>query len=136
MTHQEPPQLRVIEGGPPKRDLLVSGDLIVELEDMSRLPWGEPTFEEWDALPFGPPCPNCGGTYFGTLNARGYLHVRSCHGDADHASCGQRFRAAPDEGYGWELTAIEIVGRAIFGARKRFAIDRSQNAHRYPELRP
>lgn len=94
-------------------EYVVEGGKIIRLEPLAGTP-DEPDVDEWLALPFGPPCPNCGGTYFGSSNCTGYLLTRHCHGDEDRAGCGTSFRES-DMG----LTAAAIVGR-FFGYRRRF----------------
>lgn len=94
-------------------EYVVEGDRIIRLEPPNGTGY-EPDVDEWLALPVGPPCPNCGGTYFGSSNCTGYLLTRHCHGDADRPSCGAMFR-----GDDLELTAAEVVGRFL-GYRKRF----------------
>lgn len=87
----------------------------------------EPTYEEWAALPEhgnAPPCPNCGGTYFGTSNCRGFLKTRHCHGDKYQSSCGYKWRTPPtiDD-------VLDIIGRFI-GYRQIFAEGRYPQ-HKY-----
>jgi len=94
-------------------EYVVEGDRIIRLERLEGTGY-EPDVDEWLALPVGPPCPNCGGTYFGSSNCGGYLLTRHCHGDVDRDPCGTTFRTA-DLG----LTAAMIVGR-FFGYRRRF----------------
>jgi hypothetical protein len=130
--------LRVVPSLPePQYALSRTGEFVVELEDLLRLPFGEPTYEEWLALPQAgigegetllgdpkPVCPDCGGSYFGTVNARGYLLVRSCHGDEDRPSCGARYRARDDEYPGAAYKAVEIIGRFL-GYRRRYVMRRA-----------
>lgn len=101
----------------PEAHLVVSCDAIVRLEDVNGSPY-EPDVDEWLALPVGPPCPNCGGTYFGSSNATGYLLTRHCHGDEGRSGCGTNFRGGEDE---MGITAAGIVGR-FFGYRRRFIV--------------
>lgn len=99
----------------PAPEYVVDGGSIIRLEPLEGTGY-EPDIDEWLALPVGPPCPNCGGTYFGSSNCTGYLLTRHCHGDADRASCGTKFREG-DLG----LTAAAIVGRFL-GYRRRFGV--------------
>ena len=96
-------------------EYIVEGDKIIRLEPLDGT-GHEPDIDEWLALPTGPPCPHCGGTFFGSSNCTGYLLTRHCHGDFDMPACGTDFRA-PDDELGH--MAAEIVGR-LLGYRRRF----------------
>jgi hypothetical protein len=98
-------------------ELVLSGEFVVEIEDTTRWPWGEPDFEAWLKLPTGPPCPGCGSELWGTENPRGYLLVRRCHG-----GCSTRFRTGDE--YELAITALDLWARAL-GYRKRFAMRRA-----------
>lgn len=113
--HPTPMGPQVASRPVPQLEYVVYPDRIIRLEPLEGTGM-EPDVDEWLALPVGPPCPNCGGTYFGSSNCTGYLLTRHCHGDKDRPSCGTKFRE-PDDGLG--LTAAQIVGR-LLGYRRRF----------------